>query len=265
MGQITKITAQKRRGRYNIFLDGEYAFPVSETTLVNYQLAKGMTLTPAEEAQIKDSEVVAMGLEIGLNYINHQSRTRHEVKERLAKEEFPEDVISQILQRLTELGFLNDAEYVQRYLEANSKMGEAGPRMVRHKLEQKGIAADLLTEQLAAIPSTTWTEAAVRAGQKNLRHHQNRAFKDQLQRLRVALIQKGFDEATIAAAIEILDPQPDAESELALLKAEAAKQWRLKQHYEARIRKQKVKSALFRKGFDLDAIDDVLADLAEED
>lgn len=79
------------------------------------------------------------------------------------------------------------------------------------------------------------------------------------------MIQKGFDEATITAAIEILDPQPDAESELALLKAEAAKQWRLKQHYEARIRKQKVKSALFRKGFDLDAIDDVLADLAEKD
>ena len=45
MAQITKITAQKRRGRYNIFLDGQYAFPVSETTLVTYHLAKEMTLT----------------------------------------------------------------------------------------------------------------------------------------------------------------------------------------------------------------------------
>ncbi len=68
MAQITKITAQKRRGRYNIFLDGQYAFPVSETTLVTYHLAKEMTLTEDMIAQIKVSEVVAMGLEIGLNY-----------------------------------------------------------------------------------------------------------------------------------------------------------------------------------------------------
>ncbi|EPC72337.1 regulatory protein RecX, partial [Lacticaseibacillus paracasei subsp. paracasei Lpp71] len=39
MSEITKITAQKRRGRYNIFIDGTYAFPVSETTLVDYRLA----------------------------------------------------------------------------------------------------------------------------------------------------------------------------------------------------------------------------------
>ena len=96
MAQITKITAQKRRGRYNIFLDGQYAFPVSETTLVTYHLAKEMTLTEDMITQIKDSEVVAMGLEIGLNYITHQSRTRQEVRERLEKEELPEDVIGQI-------------------------------------------------------------------------------------------------------------------------------------------------------------------------
>ena len=38
--------------------------------------AKEMTLTEDMIAQIKDSEVVAMGSEIGLHYITHQSRTR---------------------------------------------------------------------------------------------------------------------------------------------------------------------------------------------
>lgn len=264
MAQITKITAQKRRGRYNIFLDGQYAFPVSETTLVTYHLAKEMTLTADMIAQIKDSEVVAMGLEIGLNYITHQSRTRQEVRERLEKEELPEDVIGQILTRLTELGFLDDVDYVKRYLEADLKMGDTGPRVVQYKLRQKGIATELLADQLAGIESDEWTAVAVRAGQKNLRHHRNRAYKDQLQRLRVNLMQKGFDEVTIQAAIAKLDPQPDPEAELTMLKTEAEKQWRLKQRYDERTRKQKVKTALFRKGFDLAAIDDVLSELVDE-
>ena len=30
MAKITKIEAQKRQGRYNVYLDGKYAFPVAE-------------------------------------------------------------------------------------------------------------------------------------------------------------------------------------------------------------------------------------------
>ena len=85
-----------------------------------------------------------------------------------------------------------------------------------------------------------------------------------MQRLRVNLMQKGFDEVTIQAAIAKLDPQPDPEAELTMLKTEAEKQWRLKQRYDERTRKQKVKTALFRKGFDLAAIDDVLSELVDE-
>ena len=69
---------------------------------------------------------------------------------------------------------------------------------------------------------------------------------------------------TIQAAIAKLDPQPDPEAELTMLKTEAEKQWRLKQRYDERTRKQKVKTALFRKGFDLGAIDDVLSELVDE-
>ena len=86
---------------------------------MTYHLAKGMTLTADMIAQIKDSEVVAMGLEIGLNYITHQSRTRQEVRERLEKEQLPEDVIGQILTRLTELGFLDEPQLILRSMCVN--------------------------------------------------------------------------------------------------------------------------------------------------
>ena len=38
---ITKISTQKRKGRYNIFIDNEYAFSVSERTLAEKKTFKG--------------------------------------------------------------------------------------------------------------------------------------------------------------------------------------------------------------------------------
>lgn len=42
---ISKISAQKKPGRYNIFLDGKYAFSASEQTVAKFVLLKGRKLT----------------------------------------------------------------------------------------------------------------------------------------------------------------------------------------------------------------------------
>lgn len=41
---ITKVSAQRRPGRYNIFLDGKYAFSASEKTIAEFVLLKGKEL-----------------------------------------------------------------------------------------------------------------------------------------------------------------------------------------------------------------------------
>ena len=60
--EITKITVQKKRkDRFNIFVDGAYAFPVSEAVLIKLGLNKGMQLTPErmEEIESENSAYLA--------------------------------------------------------------------------------------------------------------------------------------------------------------------------------------------------------------
>ena len=59
MAIITKVSAQKRQGRYNIFLDQEYAFSVSEKTLAEFVLLKGQELSPQKINEILDYEASA--------------------------------------------------------------------------------------------------------------------------------------------------------------------------------------------------------------
>ena len=42
---ITKIEAQKKKGRYNIYLNDAFAFGVDQATVVKFALFKGTELT----------------------------------------------------------------------------------------------------------------------------------------------------------------------------------------------------------------------------
>ena len=53
MGKITKITKQvKNDERYNLFIDGKYAFSVDEAVLARFQLRKGLDVDELEISEI---------------------------------------------------------------------------------------------------------------------------------------------------------------------------------------------------------------------
>ena len=72
MAKISKIEAQKRRGRYNVYLDGKYAFPVAESVLVKFRLMKGMELTKEQVQTITTADQQAHAYSKILDYLSYQ-------------------------------------------------------------------------------------------------------------------------------------------------------------------------------------------------
>ena len=68
---ITKVSSQKRPGRYNIFLDGKYAFSASEQTVAEYVLLKGQELTPEKIAEVKQYDADAKATNLASRYLNY--------------------------------------------------------------------------------------------------------------------------------------------------------------------------------------------------
>ncbi|MFD1442003.1 recombination regulator RecX [Lacticaseibacillus hegangensis] len=264
MQTITKISAQKRRGRYNIFLDGKYAFAVSEGTLVKYRLIKGLTLEPEAVKAVQAAEVAAVANATALNFISHQPRTVHEVRDRLRQDEVPEEVIKQVTDHLKAIKLLDDAQYADILVRDNLSMGERGPRQVEARLREKGVHPDVAAQAVAGVTAEQWRTVADRVAKKAARRTQHKPFKDQQNKIRQALMQKGFDGPLASEALAALALEPDAEQETDLLTREAEKQWRLKRKYTGYDRRNRVKQALVRKGFDYDAIDAVIARLEAE-
>ncbi|WP_461226833.1 recombination regulator RecX [Lacticaseibacillus suihuaensis] len=261
MPTITSISAQKRPGRYNIFLDGHYAFPVSESTLIQFMLAKGMAVDAQLEAAIKTAEVNAAANAVALDYLSHQMRSIKEVRLRLQKEDLPKSAIDPVIARLVDLHYLDDAKFAAAFLHDNLLLGSRGPKLAKAALVQKGIAQALCEQALAAVPADDWAAVAARVAAKAARQNAKKPLNDRRQKIRLALMQKGFDADQSTQALAGLALERDVAQEQTALEAAAAKQWRLKRQYDGYERRNRVKQALFRKGFELDAIDAVLTAL----
>ena len=76
---ITKVSAQKRPGRYNIFIDGKYAFSAGEKTLAEFVLLKGKELNDEQVEKIRQFDADAKASDLAAHFLSYEPRTIFEV------------------------------------------------------------------------------------------------------------------------------------------------------------------------------------------
>ena len=101
MQTVTKVTRQRRMGRYNIYLDDEYAFAVDEKILITYNLFKGATLDDAAIEQIKSAEFSQKAYTRALIYATGQMRTSQQVYLKLKEQGYDQQIIKDVISRLS--------------------------------------------------------------------------------------------------------------------------------------------------------------------
>lgn len=174
--EITKIEAQKRRGRYNIYLDGQYAFPVSEAVLVQFRLAKGMMLSQQQQEQIGEADQASQAYQLALNYLSHQLRTEFEIRHYLKEHDIPLAVRHSVVQRLQELRLLDDQNYADSYVRTAKLTTDKGPTVIRQKLKQKGVADLQIEAALDQYTPAEQVENGLKIAQKLAQHYQRQSF-----------------------------------------------------------------------------------------
>ncbi|CAM3281487.1 recombination regulator RecX [Lactiplantibacillus plajomi] len=253
--KITKIMAQKRPGRYNVYLDDQYAFPISEAVMIKYRIFKGMEVDAALKAEIIAADDVSKAYSRALDYLSHQLRTEKEVHDKLRDEDVDETVIDATMQQLRELRLLNDQQYADAYVRTAKRTSDKGPRVIRQKLRQKGVGEQLIDDALAnQFSLEERVDNATELAQKLARRYQRQAFKTMQQKVRTGLMTKGFDTETIGIVIESLDITPDPDEQWAALVEQGQKLWRRNRKYAFSERALRTKRNLYQKGFLMDDI-----------
>ncbi|USS89428.1 RecX family transcriptional regulator [Fructilactobacillus cliffordii] len=263
--KVTKVEAQKRPGRYNIYLDDEYAFPVSEEVLIQYHLFKGKTLTNSLIQTIQAADQQSKLFAQVVDFISYQSRTTAEVRTKLQGLTEDTDQIEAILTHLEQLALINDQQYAQRYVQQVALAGKKGPIAAVRYLVQKGISENLAHSMVAQFyPDDQATVNARPLAQKAFDQYARYPYNKRIEKTKLSLVRKGFTFATIDEALAELDDTVDETEQAALLEKAGQKAWHRYRGVDRFQRVQKVKQALMRQGFSFADIDQFLDNIEEQ-
>ena len=138
-GKITALVIQKKnKERVNLFLDNALAFGISLNAALN--LKKGQFLSDEEIARLKFNDQAEQAYQKSLHFLSYRARSAQETKQYLRKKDFGEDAIEIAIERLTDKGYLNDAEFGQLWVENRNRFNPKGKTALRYELRAKGLS-----------------------------------------------------------------------------------------------------------------------------
>lgn len=251
MSTITKITTQKKRKqRYNIFIDGKYAFAVDENVLVEYKLAKGLKLEASEIIKLLDAESLQASYVTAIHYLSFRQRSRTEIERHLLKKEIDPDHIEIVLNRLDKESLLNDLEFAKSFVQERMRQKKKGPRIVISELFERGISKENIDEAIQLMTFNDQYDIALESAEKRARKPKKESVQKQKEQIRTVLMRNGFDNDVISEVMQNITIEQDEDAEWEAIKHHGERMYRRysKKSSGSELR-QKLMSALYTRGF----------------
>ena len=253
---ITKISRQKNnKERYNIYINEAYSFAVDEGTLIKFGLQKGKILEQHEIDDIVYEDEIAKAFNKALSFLSFQMRSEHEVRQKLLQAEYGAAVVEEAIRKLERLGFLNDESYSRALVETRKRTAKKGPAAIRQDLMKKGIDKNLQNEVLGTFSHSEQVEIASELAAKQVRASAGKTPMQIKQKTQDLLLRKGYSYSVVNEVLgQLLVECADDEWE-ELIERQGEKIWRkYAAKYTGSERNNKVKQALYQKGFPIEVI-----------
>ncbi|MEE1781965.1 regulatory protein RecX [Streptomyces sp. SP17BM10] len=144
--------------------------------------------------------------DICLRLLTGAAKSRKQLADALRKKEIPEDVTDRVLNRLEEVGLIDDAAFAAAWVESRHAVRGLSRRALAQELRTKGVTADLVEQAVAQLDHDDETEAARALVDRKLRSTRGLDPQARMRRLVGVLARRGYSEGlafrVVRAAIE---------------------------------------------------------------
>lgn len=86
-----------------------------------------------------------------LRLLTVRARTRAELARQLTKRGYPDDVSDRVLDRLVQVGLVDDADFAEQWVRSRQRNAGKGKRALAAELRNKGVDNEVITAALADI------------------------------------------------------------------------------------------------------------------
>ncbi|MGX7111663.1 RecX family transcriptional regulator [Gemella cuniculi] len=255
--QVTNIT--KLKVKYKIELDNGKHFYVSEDTILKYGLIKKIELSNEQLKEIISHESIESAYNKAVHYLQYGLRTKQDIRDYLEKKEIVSAIINEVIEKLTQIGYLNDEHYIEAAVIDYFNLNQKGPYWIKRKLLEKDLDKKLIEENITKICTEEKMiemlykiierEFSVRRESKNKK----------VQKITQKLYTNGFSSDIIRKVFDVFFENYEEESEDDILEEYFNKAYRnYSRRYEGYTLRQKIIEKLVRDGFSYYTIKDFL-------
>lgn len=192
---ITAIKQQvKRRDRYSVFVDGKYAFSLSEGGLIDSRLASGQQIDGTKLSELKKSAGLDKAYGNALRYVAMRPRSEWEMQDYLRRKQIDEPAAREIIGRLKDLGLLSDMDFAQAWVSNRRLLKNTSRRRLEQELKQKHVPADIISKVLSDDQTSDRSQIREIIAKKRRRYPDD-------QKLTQYLMRQGFGYDDVKSAI----------------------------------------------------------------
>ena len=208
MQKITSIEPQKRKGRFNVFLDGEFAFGADKETIYDFGLRKNDDISEDKIMEIREYDELNFGKKIAFSFLNYKPRTEKEIRKKLKEKKISDASTEKVIKILKDLKYIDDSKYAKTFLEEKLANNPKGKRVIAMKLAEKGIAREVINSVIESeYNEDTETKKAKELLAKYLKKVRAKSEMDKKQKCYRYLLSRGFDYEIVKSVFKIEDSE----------------------------------------------------------
>ncbi|GAB3624867.1 hypothetical protein GCM10027418_29520 [Mariniluteicoccus endophyticus] len=147
--------------------------------------------------------------QIVLRALTMRAHSRHELAETLRKKEIPAESIERVLDRMDEVGLVDDEKFAASWVESRQQRRHLSRRALRDELTRKGVDREVVDQALAEVDPSDEHAAALALAEKKLRSMGRLDAAVKRRRLAGALARKGFSHGIVSAVLAEVLSGPD--------------------------------------------------------
>ena len=202
MGKITDVTYDKQY--IEIAVDGVRYARMTKSEFRQIQLSVGDHIDEAALTERLNAIQLPRAYEAALSILDRRDVTVKGMQTALARRVFHTDVISAVIQRLTENGLLDDNRFAERYVETHAG-GAYGQYAIRQKLLAKGIDSETASDALSELDEIVQLEGAVARAEKLKQRYAGASAYEKRGKIAQALSRRGYAWDIIEQALGNID------------------------------------------------------------
>lgn len=251
---ISKIQPQKAKGRYNVYINDDFAFGVDEEVLIKFELTKGLHITKEMQKKIENEDSYFKAYQRTLNYLSYSLRSEKQIRDYLVKHEL-EHYSDRMVEQLKSLRFIDDLNFAQSFVRSQANVNQKGPRTIEQDLKQKGISEINILTALDEYPYEQQLENAIELADKQWNKTSKSSARESVQKVKRYLLNKGYSFEIVGEAMDEIDTEKDSEEEYdALVKQGDKAEKRYARKYDGYDLSQRIKAYLYSKAYPTDLI-----------